>query len=95
MQAIRYGQMLASGAAMARIRTKRRGECTVVIVTGRLTAADMGRLEHACSPALIARALRLEIDIRGVTVRDDTATAVLQRMIDRGAVVTGRIAQLC
>jgi hypothetical protein len=72
---------------VARIRTTRRAECTVVIVTGRLTAADMGRLEHACSPALTSRALRLEIDLRRVTDSDDTATAVVQRMVDRGAVV--------
>jgi hypothetical protein len=51
----------------------------------------MGRLEHACSPALTSRALRLEIDLRGVTASDETATAVLQRMIDRGAVVTLRV----
>ena len=76
---------------MARIRTARRAGCTLVVVTGRLTSADMGRLEHACSPALTSHALRLEIDLRGVTASDETATAVLQRMIDRGAVVTLRV----
>jgi hypothetical protein len=48
----------------------------------------MGRLEHACAPALTSQALSLEIDLRGVTASDETATAVLKRMIDRGAVVT-------
>jgi anti-anti-sigma regulatory factor len=62
--------------------------CTRVTVTGRLTATDMRRLEHACSPALTAPALLLEIDLRGVTHTDATAAAVLQRMTKRGAVVT-------
>jgi anti-anti-sigma regulatory factor len=80
---------------MARIRTVLKGERTVVMVTGRLTADDMGRLEHSCSPALTSPALPLQIDLRGVTHVDGTATAVLQRLAARGAVVTIAAAEPC
>jgi hypothetical protein len=56
-----------------------------VNVIGRLTAADTGPLEHACAPALLAEAARLEIDLRGVTAADRTAAALIARMIARGA----------
>lgn len=55
------------------------------MVTGRLRAADMGRLEHACAPALIDRAAALDIDLRRVTDLDPTARAVLHRISERGA----------
>lgn len=80
---------------MARIRTLVKGERTVVMVTGRLTAEDMGRLEHSCSPALTSAALRLEIDLRGATDVDATATAVLRRLVGRGAVVTTAAGEPC
>jgi hypothetical protein len=73
---------------MARIRTTHSAKGTVVTITGRLTASDMGRLEQACAPALIARALRLELDLRAVTFTDATASTLLQRMAERGALVT-------
>ena len=92
---MQYGEMLAAQRAMARIRTMLKGENTVVVVTGRLTASDMGRLEHSCSPALTSPALRLEIDMRGVTYVDGTATAVLQRLAARGAVVTTAAVEFC
>ena len=60
----------------------------MIIVEGRLTAADMGRLEHACSQELISSTPRLEIDLTRVTYTDDTAVAVLRRMVERGAVLT-------
>jgi hypothetical protein len=56
-----------------------------VIVVGALAAADMGRLEHACAPALLQEPLPLEIDIRRVTRMDGTAAAVLDRLARRGA----------
>jgi hypothetical protein len=80
---------------MARIRTLVTGERTRVMVTGRLTANDMRRLEHCCSSALISPALRLEIDLRRVTHVDGTATAILQRLAARGAVVTPTAAEFC
>jgi hypothetical protein len=61
---------------------------TVVVVTGRLAAADMGRLEQACAPALVSETLNLRIDLRAVTYTDGTALAVLQRLAARGAVLT-------
>ena len=73
---------------MARIRMLRSRAPHVVVVTGRLTAADMGRLEQACAPALVTDPLWLEIDLRGVTHTDSTALAVIQRLVARGAVLT-------
>jgi anti-anti-sigma regulatory factor len=62
-----------------------------VTIIGRLTAHDMGRLEHACAPALITAAPQLEIDLRRVTSMDPTALAVLQRMQLRGAILKTRM----
>jgi anti-anti-sigma regulatory factor len=70
---------------VARIQRSRRGETLRVKVSGNVSAADMGRLEHACSPALVHHALALEIDLRGATSIDRSAAAVLARMADRGA----------
>jgi hypothetical protein len=67
----------------------------VIVITGRLTAADMGRLEHACAPALVSDRLCLEIDLRGVTHTDATALALLQRMVARGAVLTMLAGERC
>jgi hypothetical protein len=79
------GAALAIPIDMARIRSSRRGGDTRVTVTGRLAAIDMGRLEHACSRALTARDVALDIDLRGVTELDVTARAILGRMAVRGA----------
>jgi ribosomal protein S3 len=65
-----------------------------VRVTGRLTASDMGRLEHACADALLSRALRLQIDVSRVTETDQTAAAILQRLANRGALIIGGIGSL-
>jgi hypothetical protein len=73
---------------MGRIRTTQKNTCIVVTLEGRLTAADMGRLERACAQELISSTPRLEIDVRRVTYTDDTATAVLRRLVQRGAVLT-------
>lgn len=70
---------------MATIRRLGIGASTRVTVSGRLSAADMGRLEHACSPALTDRAAALDIDLRRVTDIDPTARAVLHRLETRGA----------
>jgi anti-anti-sigma regulatory factor len=76
---------------MARIHTSRQNETVRVTLSGRLSAADMGRFEHACAPALIKHPVALEIDLRGVTSIDQSAAAILDRMADRGA----RIVQGC
>ena len=79
---------------MARIRTTRQAFRTKVSLQGRLTAADMRRLEHACASALVMQPLRLGIDVRQVTEIDATAAAFLARLKARGAVIwpelTGR-----
>jgi hypothetical protein len=70
---------------MARIRSLRRGGSICVTATGTLAASDMGRLEHACAPALTDAVADLDIDLSGVTDLDATARAVLGRMATRGA----------
>jgi hypothetical protein len=78
---------LLSCADVARIRRTRRQNGTVIIVEGRLSAADMGRLEHACSRELISHTPHLEINLRRVTEIDQTALAVLGCIAARGAVL--------
>jgi hypothetical protein len=75
---------------MAKIRTSILPGGVRVKVTGRLTAADIGRLEHACAPALITEALALDLDLRGVTESDRIAELVVNRMATRGARITLR-----
>ena len=72
---------------MARMRVTRTSDNTRIRIDGRLTAADMRRLEHACAPALVVQPLRLHIDVRRVTAMDATAAAVLDRLNARGAVI--------
>lgn len=74
---------------MARIRAERKGAMTRVTITGELSAGDMGRLERACAPALVAHPAPLELDLRGVISADRTAAAVLTNIIHRGARVIG------
>ena len=69
---------------MARIHIHRRRELLRVRVKGRLTRQDMGRLEHACAPALIDHTPALEVDLADVTGLDETAFALVQRMEQRG-----------
>jgi hypothetical protein len=56
-----------------------------VSVKGQLSIADMGRLEQACAPALTSYPMKLELDLRRVTHADATATAVVERIAQRGA----------
>lgn len=72
---------------MARIRSMQGFHATRVAIAGRLTASDMGRLERACSQALLTNPMRLDIDMSRVTFVDDTARAVIEQMTRRGAVV--------
>jgi hypothetical protein len=82
---LRCGVAFAAREQVARIQRTRHGETTRVKVSGKLSAADMGRLEHACAPALVCHSLALEIDLRRATSVDRSATAVLGRMAHRGA----------
>jgi hypothetical protein len=70
---------------MARIRRVRRHDGIRITIAGRLAASDMGRLEHACAPALTDRTAALDIDLRAATEVDASARAVLVRMALRGA----------
>lgn len=70
---------------MARIRTKRVLADTRINVSGRLAAADMGRLERACGEALTRNPLQLQLDLTRVTEMDETAAALLERLRHRGA----------
>jgi hypothetical protein len=74
-------------SAMARMKISRSGGTTRIRIAGRLTAADMGRLERACAAALIVQPLRLNVDLERVTEMDATAAAVLARLNARGAVI--------
>jgi hypothetical protein len=69
------------------MRITRSRDHTRIRIAGRLTAADMRRLEHACAAALVVQPLRLNIDLRQVTDMDATARAVLARLSARGAVI--------
>jgi hypothetical protein len=69
------------------MKITRSGANTRIRIAGRLTAADMGRLERACAAALIVQPLRLDIDLGRVTEMDATASAVLARLNARGAVI--------
>jgi hypothetical protein len=73
---------------MAQIRSARHGDVLRVTVSGRLGTVDMGRLEHACAPALVSHPVKLELDLRRVTHADATAIAVLKRISQRGARIT-------
>jgi hypothetical protein len=76
---------ICSAARVARIRTYKHAGYIRVKVTGRLTAGDLGRLEHACAPALTTETILLDIDVSGVTESDETATLFVRRMGTRGA----------
>jgi hypothetical protein len=59
-----------------------------VTVSGRLTATDMGRFEHACSRGLIYHPPHLELDLTRVTHIDALATMLLERLAVRGVHLT-------
>jgi len=73
---------------VARIRITRDGERLHVDVSGRLTAGDLRRLEHACAPALLSDPVRIELHLNRVTDIDRAAAAFVERMSARGAIVT-------
>jgi len=73
---------------VARIRITRAGERLRVDVSGRLTAGDLRRLEHACAPALLTDPVRIELHLNRMTDIDRVAAAFVERMSARGAIVT-------
>lgn len=70
---------------MARIRRYLLRHAVRLKVTGRLTAADVRRLEHACAPALLTQDIALDIDLSAVTESDETADLIVNRLAARGA----------
>ena len=72
---------------MARIQSRSVAGSIRVNLSGRLRAADMGRLEHACREALTHQPLQLVLDLSRVTEIDQTAAAVVERLRRRGAQV--------
>lgn len=74
---------------MARIRRQILPHLIRLKVTGRLTAADVGRLERACAPALLTLDLALDIDLTEVTESDETADLMVNQMAARGARIRG------
>ena len=76
---------------MAQIRSARCGDVVRVAVRGRLSMGDIRRLEHACAPALTSHPVKLELDLRRVTHADATALAVLDRISELGARITGSL----
>ena len=75
---------------MARIRTLKQPAAVRVIVTGRLGAPDMRRLEHACATVLTSERADLIVDLHQVTDIDDVAEAHLFHMARRGAIIKTR-----
>src|SRR3954470_9294703 len=83
-------RLLGSISTVARIRITRGGECLHVDVSGRFTAGDLRRLEHACAPALLSDPVSIELHLNRVTDIDRVAAAFVERISARGAVVTRR-----
>jgi hypothetical protein len=72
---------------MARIRRIKQPTAIRVVVAGRLGAADIGRLEHACSEGLTSEPAQLVLDLQRVTDIDNVANAHLRRIATRGAII--------
>jgi hypothetical protein len=72
---------------MARIRVSQQHSTTRVVVAGRLGAADIRRLEHACAPALTSARADLIVDLTSVSDVDGVAAALLGRMANRSAII--------
>jgi len=71
------------------ISVKRAGESYCIELGGRLTAADLKRLERACRYALEHRLLPLELHLEHVRAIDDAARVYLDRLQARGARLFG------
>ena len=72
---------------VASIRVRVRGGKRRVTISGRLSAADLRRLEHACGSALEHEEIPLEIWIRDAVAVDDVSRLFLSRLLKRGAVL--------
>ena len=72
---------------MARISVTEADGRYRVSVRGRLSALDLQRLERACGPALEHKEVPLKLLLRGVTSIDEAASAFLDNLQARGALV--------
>jgi hypothetical protein len=72
---------------VASIRVRVRGGKRRVTISGRLSAADLRRLERACGSALEHEEIPLEIRIRDAVAVDDVSRLFLNRLLKRGAVL--------
>jgi hypothetical protein len=72
---------------VASIRVRVRGGKRRITISGRLSAADLRRLEHACGSALEHEEIPLEIRIRDAVAVDDVSRLFLNRLLKRGAVL--------
>jgi hypothetical protein len=72
---------------VASIRVRVRGGKRRVTISGRLSAADLRRLERACGSALEHEEIPLEIRIRDAVAVDDVSRLFLSRLLKRGAVL--------
>jgi hypothetical protein len=70
---------------MAKISVGRTASGYRVMLEGRLSAADLKRLERACRFALEHKFLPLELDLAKVTSIDDAARFYVERLRSRGA----------
>lgn len=74
---------------MARISVARSGGNYHITLEGRLTAADLGRLERSCGSALEHKLAPLEVNVERVLTIDDAARSYLERLSARGARIRG------
>jgi hypothetical protein len=79
---------LQGAAAVATIHVRVRGGKRRVTIRGRLTAADLRRLERACGRALEHQDIPLEIRIRDLVTVDEASRLFLSHLLRRGAVLT-------
>jgi hypothetical protein len=70
---------------MAKISVARTASGYRVMLEGRLSAADLKRLERACRYALEHKFLPLELDLAKVASIDDAAHFYVERLRSRGA----------
>jgi hypothetical protein len=75
---------------MARILGTARGSMHYVSIEGALSFRDLRVLERVCGPALEQARLALEIHLGAVTTIDESARVYLDRLVRRGAVLTGQ-----
>jgi hypothetical protein len=74
---------------VAKLETNLTGGRWHVVVTGRLGAADLRRLERACAPALAQRPPPLDMQLDAVTDVDKSARMFMRRLLESGAALIG------